>query len=104
MARGCHRPSEPKVTGSSPVGCTVRKSRQRLSLGFRISSSRSGSLAFIPPYSTEEWVQSTDMARTKNAVPRYCKHKASGQAVVRLGGVDRYLGPHCSLGSHERYE
>jgi integrase len=44
------------------------------------------------------------MVRSRHAVPSYCCHRASGQAVVRLDGVDRYLGPYGSLESHERYE
>ncbi len=30
----------------------------------------------------------------KNAVPKYRKHRATGQAVVTLNGRDFYLGPH----------
>ena len=36
-------------------------------------------------------------------VPSYCRHKASGQAVVRLNGRDHYLGPYGSPESHEHY-
>jgi len=36
--------------------------------------------------------------------PRYCLHKSSGQARVRINGRDVYLGPHGSPESHERYE
>jgi hypothetical protein len=36
------------------------------------------------------------MARRPNSIPSYCLHKASGKAVVRLDGVDHYLGPHGS--------
>ena len=36
-------------------------------------------------------------------VPSYCRHKASGQAVVRLNGRDHYLGPYGTPESHERY-
>jgi integrase len=36
-------------------------------------------------------------------VPAYCHHKSSGQAVVRINGTDRYLGPFGSPESHERY-
>jgi hypothetical protein len=36
-------------------------------------------------------------------VPSYCRHKASGQAVVRLDGRDHYLGPYGTDESHERY-
>jgi integrase len=36
-------------------------------------------------------------------VPSYRRHKASGQAVVRLAGRDIYLGKHGSAASHEAY-
>jgi hypothetical protein len=29
-----------------------------------------------------------------NSVPKYRKHRVSGQAIVTLSGVDHYLGPH----------
>lgn len=44
------------------------------------------------------------MPRLKNAVPKYRKHKASGQAVVTLSGHDRYLGKHGTKPSRELYE
>ena len=34
--------------------------------------------------------------------PRYCLHKSSGQARVRINGRDVYLGPHGSPESYER--
>jgi hypothetical protein len=34
------------------------------------------------------------MPRLVDAPPKYRKHKASGQAIVTLAGVDHYLGPH----------
>ena len=36
--------------------------------------------------------------------PSYCLHKASGRAVVRINGKDRYLGPYGSEESHAEYE
>ena len=33
------------------------------------------------------------MPRLNQSLPRYRKHKASGQAVVHLSGQDFYLGP-----------
>jgi len=36
--------------------------------------------------------------------PTYCLHKSSGQAVVRIGGRDRYLGRHGTPESIEAYE
>ncbi|MEO8493844.1 MAG: hypothetical protein ABI614_02150 [Planctomycetota bacterium] len=32
------------------------------------------------------------MPRLTNSLPKYRKHRASGQAVVTLAGKDRYLG------------
>ena len=43
------------------------------------------------------------MAGRPRKVPSYCRHKASGQAVVRIDGKDHYLGVYGSPGSHERY-
>lgn len=43
------------------------------------------------------------MPRKPGRVPAYCRHKASGNAVVRLDGRDHYLGPYGCLESHERY-
>lgn len=34
------------------------------------------------------------MPWSKNYLPKYRKHRASGQAVVTLNGRDCYLGPH----------
>lgn len=34
------------------------------------------------------------MPRLTNALPKYRKHKASGQAFVELSGKRIYLGPH----------
>lgn len=36
-------------------------------------------------------------------VPKYCHHKGSGQAVVRIDGQDHYLGKHGSPESHACY-
>ena len=33
------------------------------------------------------------MPKLLNVAPKYCHHKASGQAVVTLNSVDHYLGP-----------
>jgi integrase len=45
------------------------------------------------------------MPRTAgNSVPTYCKHKASGQAVVTIDGIDHYLGPHGTKGSRIEYD
>jgi hypothetical protein len=39
-----------------------------------------------------------------NAIPKYRKHKGSGQAVVTIGGVDYYLGPHGTKASRIEYD
>lgn len=45
------------------------------------------------------------MPRTRqNQPPTYRKHRASGQAVVTLGGKDIYLGPHGSQISKDEYD
>lgn len=36
-------------------------------------------------------------------IPSYCRHKASGQAVVRIDGKDEYLGPYGTPASYEEY-
>src|SRR4051812_26158554 len=38
------------------------------------------------------------------SVPRYCRHKASSQAVVNLDGRDFYLGVHGSTASIREYD
>jgi integrase len=44
------------------------------------------------------------MPRCINRNPRYSKHKASGQAVVTIGGRDHYLGPWKSKASFLEYD
>lgn len=36
-------------------------------------------------------------------IPSYCRHKASGQAVVRIHNKDEYLGPYGAPESYERF-
>ena len=43
------------------------------------------------------------MPRLKNADPRYRLHRASGQAIVTIGGRDHYLGKHGSQESKAKY-
>lgn len=43
------------------------------------------------------------MAGRPPKTPSYCRHKASGQAVVRISGRDRYLGIYGTPESHEQY-
>ncbi len=44
------------------------------------------------------------MPRLSSALPKYRLHKASGQAVVNLGGRDQYLGPYQSPESRQKYD
>lgn len=44
------------------------------------------------------------MPRYVNAVPKYRKHRASGQAVVTILGHDHYLGPHGTKVSRDAYD
>jgi site-specific recombinase XerD len=44
------------------------------------------------------------MPRLLDGVPRYRKHRASGQAIVNLSGKDFYLGPHGTKVSHLEYD
>ena len=44
------------------------------------------------------------MPTLTNATPRYRHHKASGNAVVTLSGIDHYLGPWQSKASKREYD
>lgn len=44
------------------------------------------------------------MPRLSKALPKYRKHKASGQALVTLNGVNFYLGPHGTRASKIEYD
>jgi integrase len=44
------------------------------------------------------------MPRLIEALPRYRKHRGSGQAIVTLGGRDFYLGPHGTKASRHQYD
>lgn len=44
------------------------------------------------------------MPRLVDALPKYRKHKASGQAIVTLNGRDFYLGPHGTTASKAFYD
>jgi integrase len=44
------------------------------------------------------------MPRLTQSIPKYRKHRASGQAVVTLSGVDHYLGPHGTKASKLEYD
>ena len=44
------------------------------------------------------------MPRLSKSLPKYRKHKASGQAVVSFSGQDHYLGPHGTKTSKLEYD
>lgn len=44
------------------------------------------------------------MPYSSSHLPRYRKHRATGQAIVTLSGVDHYLGPHRSKASVIEYD
>lgn len=44
------------------------------------------------------------MPKLVNRVPKYRKHRASGQAVVTIDGKDHYLGPHGTAVSKREYD
>ncbi len=44
------------------------------------------------------------MPRHADEIPRYCRHKATGQAVVRIDGRDHYLGRHGTAASRAAYD
>ena len=44
------------------------------------------------------------MSWPKNHLPKYRKHRASGQAIVTLNGRDFYLGPHNTTASKREYD
>jgi integrase len=48
--------------------------------------------------------QDMSTPRVKNDIPTYRRHRASGQAVVTLNGVDHYLGKFGSAESHAKYD
>ena len=44
------------------------------------------------------------MPRLSDSLPKYRKHKATGQAVVTLNGRDFYLGPHGTAASKLEFD
>jgi hypothetical protein len=44
------------------------------------------------------------MPKLVNSLPKYRKHRASGQAIVTLNGRDHYLGPHGTKTSKIEYD
>lgn len=44
------------------------------------------------------------MPKLTQSVPKYRKHRASGQAITTIGGKDYYLGPHGTVASRHEYD
>ena len=44
------------------------------------------------------------MRGRSKTLPKYRKHKASGQAIVTIGGKMHYLGPHDTKASRAEYD
>ena len=44
------------------------------------------------------------MRGSSKSLPKYPYHKASGQAVVRLSGIDFHLGPHGTKANKLEYD
>ena len=44
------------------------------------------------------------MPRITNSRPEYRRHRASGQAIVKLSGKDFYLDPHGTRASRHEYD
>ena len=44
------------------------------------------------------------MPRLSQSIPRYGKHKASGQTMINVHGVDHYLGPHGTAASRTQFD
>jgi len=44
------------------------------------------------------------MPKLSNSVPKYRRHKASGQAIVTLAGKNQYLGPYGTKASRLEYD
>ena len=93
-----------EVYGSSPVTpITVSPLESALYVTCRPSAVRLLANRKTVHTVLESSFEGRTMPRT-NALPKYRKHKASGQAVVTLGGKDHYLGPHASKASVREYD
>ena len=44
------------------------------------------------------------MPKLTSSLPKYRKHRASGQAIVTIGRKDFYLGPHGTKASKREYD
>src|SRR4051812_31110634 len=59
---------------------------------------------YIPACAATRYGRLRTMPRLAQSVPKYRKHKASGQAFVELNGRRHYLGPHGSKTSRDEYD
>ncbi len=89
------------VTGSSPVSPTFCNSCRYRSLRIRAERRRRGLVRSTKRYIPFcAFARGQSVPRLNHALPRYSMHRASGQAVVTIGGRDHYLGPFGSDASH----
>jgi len=77
-------------------------------IGWRLRRSQNGTYRFrigaIRDRSPKHFLGGLSMPALKLSVPKYRKHRASGQAVVSIAGKDHYLGPHNSRASIAQYD
>jgi integrase len=105
LGERCVRNAE--VEGSTPFRSTCFKPCRNKSFCYLPMV---GSAAFpeeprryLPFCALAKWEHRT-MPRLSHALPKYGKHKASGQAVVTLNGRDHYLGSHGTKASKVQYD
>jgi hypothetical protein len=100
---------DPVVAGSSPVGVAQRISKPDKSFCSFCHLPAFGSAAF--PNGQERYVPflarsmgDLHMPWSKDHIPKYRKHRASGQALVTINGRGLYLGPHGTKASKVEYD
>jgi hypothetical protein len=95
-----------EVAGSNPVPPTHHKScriKHFCYLPTVGSAARfQGAKRYIPFWCFNNG--ESHMPRLSHSVPKYRKHRASGQAVVTIAGQDRYLGPYGTKVSKFEYD
>ena len=104
MGERCVRNAE--VEGSTPFRSTFVKPCRNKSFCYLPAF---GSAAFPGGHKRYLLFVATSMGDPQmpwpsNHLPKYRKHKASGQAVVTLNGVEHYLGPHGTKASKTQYD
>lgn len=94
-----------EAAGSNPVSPTNENPAEsslfdtcRRSAVRRFPGSQNGMYRFGSPKGDPR------MPRLTQSLPKYRKHRASGQAIVTLGGRDHYLGPHGTQASRTLYD